>query len=765
MILNFSSYHFKILALALCLGIVPTSVLGGILIFDNLNSNTSKLENELVLSTTNAANGYSEWIFEHVRQLEGISSDKQLISETNHMINSDENSPEHFFANFNLETKIGSELEKNPNFLEILICDTDGNVFFTSDISLPNVSQKNESHFQNALSGKIGISDVFLANKSLKNKFGVYENNLPTMLISSPIIGDVGIIGVLTARVDLSSPSSFSFAELDYRSVDSYVVNDENYFVATPKFLETELQKPELKLLASNPLSGEIIDIIQNYNDKGTNVNLIGYSNYNGDEVIGSIFPIEGTDMLYVVEINKNEAFIDIIQLQIFLYSSIGVLFSLIVSISLYFTSNLVTPIKKLKDVTHKVTEGNLDVVIDTKGKGEIHDLSDSFSSMVSSLKESRSLQAQAESKYRNLYEKSPALHRTVNTEGIILDCNESYAKRFGIPKNEIVGTSIFEHVSPEHTEYMKSVFEDWKNSGNVFDTEIWFKTKDGEKFPGLISVNNLYDTNGKLIGSNTLIQDISDFYKTLEAQEERKNVEQEMQQVKHLNKQKDEFLSIVSHELRTPLIPIKGNCEILLDKNFADQLTDDQRKFVESIVSNSKRLDVLIDKILLAQKLDLNKYQFSMSDVNATNLINDIFQSYNSLMKQKNIQFVNSIKDIPKVFCDENALHEVLTNLINNATEFVPPENGMIEVGANTKDGMVEFFVKDNGIGISKEKQERIFDKFYQLDSTHTRTHGGLGLGLAICQKLVKGMDGNIRVMSEEGKGTTFYFSLRSNV
>ena len=245
---------------------------------------------------------------------------------------------------------------------------------------------------------------------------------------------------------------------------------------------------------------------------------------------------------------------------------------------------------------------------------------------------------------------------------------------------------------------------------------------------------------------------------------EEKKRIQQEIEQMKLLNKEKDEFLSIVSHELRTPILPIKGNCEILLDENFTDAATLEQRKFIESIVVNSKRLDGLIDKILLTQKLDLNKYQFAMESVESSILIDDIMQSYKTIMEQKNIQFVNSINKNFNLFCDENALHEIFTNLINNAMGFVSKENGIIELGAEKKYGLIEFFVKDNGVGISTEKQKKIFDKFYQLDSSHTRTHGGLGLGLSICQKLVLGMGGSIRVVSEEGKGTTFYFTVRRN-
>ncbi|MFQ5781903.1 MAG: ATP-binding protein [Nitrosopumilus sp.] len=766
MLENLSSYHIKILVLMLCLGIIPTFILSVIIISENLTSNTNQLEDELISSATTFADDTSVWLTENIRHVKDISKDRLIISESNNLVQGIE-LRDSFMSHFTLESKLADEIEKNPNLLEIIIYGTDGNLIHSTNYMPPDTSFVGEDHFLDALDNDYGLSDIILSEQIIKNKIGEYEQNIPTMFFSAPIFTEIGTIGVVSARVDVSTMPSFSNDEFMYNSVDYYIVNDDGYFVTPPSlftgFSESQI-RPELKLRVVDPdsKSGELVEIIQDFKNDGRTVNLDGYSNYQAKSVIGSIVPIIGSSMYAIVEIDKNEAFFEILQLQIWLYSAIGILFSIIVTISLFFTSNLLEPLKKLKDATKKVSAGNLDVIIDSTGKDEIHDLSKSFKSMIDSLKESRSLQAQAETKYRTLYENSPSLHRTVDVNGVILDCNESYAKRFGYTKSEIIGSSIFDHTDPCNLDIMKSVFTSWKSTASVVEAEIWFQTKDGKKFPGLISVNSLYDKDGKLVGSNTSIQDISDFYKTLEAEEERKNVEQEMQQIKLLNKQKDEFLSIISHELRTPLIPIKGNCEILLDENFQDKLSDEQRKFVKSIISNSKRLDILIDNILLAQKLDLDKYQFLIENIGVNRIINDLFQSYTLLMEQKNIKFVNSIKNDFNVYCDENALYEILTNLINNAMEFIPKENGVIEIGVTEKNDMIEFFVKDNGSGISPEKQSRIFDKFYQLDSSHTRIHGGLGLGLSICQKLVKGMSGTIRVMSQEGKGTTFYFTLK---
>jgi len=115
--------------------------------------------------------------------------------------------------------------------------------------------------------------------------------------------------------------------------------------------------------------------------------------------------------------------------------------------------------------------------------------------------------------KYRNLYEDSPVMQRTVNTDGIILECNQKYAKNFGSSKNEVIGKSIFDHVAEQSITEMRNTFESWKETGRAENREIWFKRKDGSTFPALLSANNMYDERGKLIGSNTAIRDISDIY------------------------------------------------------------------------------------------------------------------------------------------------------------------------------------------------------------------------------------------------------------
>ena len=126
--------------------------------------------------------------------------------------------------------------------------------------------------------------------------------------------------------------------------------------------------------------------------------------------------------------------------------------------------------------------------------------------------------------RYVDLYEQSPDLYRTINADGIIIDCNNAYAKRFGYSKKEIINKTIFDHSSENSFMDIRNSFEIWKKTGCVKNKEIKLKCKNGTIFPGLLSATNLYDIHGKLIGSNTVIKDITEIYEYRKQLEENRN-------------------------------------------------------------------------------------------------------------------------------------------------------------------------------------------------------------------------------------------------
>jgi PAS domain S-box-containing protein len=353
---------------------------------------------------------------------------------------------------------------------------------------------------------------------------------------------------------------------------------------------------------------------------------------------------------------------------------------------------------------------------------------------------------------YESLYQGSPDMYRTVNTEGIIVDCNKSYADKLGYRKEEIVGANLLQHTAEQSVLTMLKNMENWAKTGYIDTSEIWMKKKDGSIFPALLTPTNLFDEFGKLVGRNVVIKDISELHQT-------KKLVKELEDVDRL---KEEFLSMITHELKSPLTPIIGFLQVLRKPNMLGPLNEKQLDAVETVLSNAIRLKKLIGDLLDAQKLDLGKMRFENVEIKVEEILDRIISSFRYTLKEKNIEFVNHNAEKLIVKSDKDRIEQVLTNLIYNAIDFVPKQTGRIEINAATHDNeTVIFSVADNGVGIPLEKQENLFQKFYQANTSHDRRHGGSGLGLSICKGIIEGLGGKIWVTSQVGMGSTFYFTI----
>ena len=227
------------------------------------------------------------------------------------------------------------------------------------------------------------------------------------------------------------------------------------------------------------------------------------------------------------------------------------------------------------------------------------------------------------------------------------------------------------------------------------------------------------------------------------------------------LEDRKDTFLSMVTHELKTPASTIIGFSKVLLDPKMIGELNPAQIKSIETVKRNATRLESLIGDLLDSRKLDLHKMKFAFADVDITKLIEYIHTSNQDIMQEKQIQFVNSTTETIFATTDGARLEQVFFNLIRNAVDFVPEKGGLIEIGANGDSKKIVCYVKDNGIGIPKEKHANLFDTFYQVDSSLRRRHGGTGLGLSICKGIITGLGGKIWIEGEPKKGSIFYFEV----
>src|SRR5438445_8032572 len=181
----------------------------------------------------------------------------------------------------------------------------------------------------------------------------------------------------------------------------------------------------------------------------------------------------------------------------------------------------------------------------------------------------------------------------------------------------------------------------------------------------------------------------------------------------------------------------------------------------INKIQQNVLRLERLIRDVLDAQKLEMDHMRFDKAKFDVTEFMTEIHNDYLSLMKEKQIDFVDSTKEKLILKSDMSRIRQVIDNLVLNAADFTPKKEGKIEIGAKSEDGKVVFCIKDNGAGIPKEMQPNMFRKFFQVDTSLTRKHSGTGLGLVVCKGIIEGLGGRIWLDSDFGMGTSVYFTI----
>ncbi|TLY05092.1 MAG: HAMP domain-containing histidine kinase [Thaumarchaeota archaeon] len=227
-----------------------------------------------------------------------------------------------------------------------------------------------------------------------------------------------------------------------------------------------------------------------------------------------------------------------------------------------------------------------------------------------------------------------------------------------------------------------------------------------------------------------------------------------------NLEKAKKELLALFSHELKTPLTLISGWCQVLQDHKIIGALNTKQKHAIDILSANSMILKNEIENILDTKKLMYGAMLFSFDIIELNRFIQRIIDRFKPITEEKKIRLVNQGKKRIVLRTDEDRLEQVLSNLILNAIDFVPRRAGVIKVGAREKNGQVTFYVKDNGKGIPKNAQDKIFEKLFQEDSSYRRKHFGLGLGLFLCKGIVENLGGRMWVESQWRKGSTFYFT-----
>jgi PAS domain S-box-containing protein len=435
-----------------------------------------------------------------------------------------------------------------------------------------------------------------------------------------------------------------------------------------------------------------------------------------------------------------------------------------VIAVGAVLAANKITkPIREISLATNEFSKDNA-THLEPGGTDETKELAVNFNQMRESITNSKKQLKEHAEKYQNLLEISPNSVAIIDKNLRITFANNAFKHITGYSSEELGGMPISKLVAEKSLADFVKIHDaiDAGNEMNLNDQLFWSKKKDGTVHPVLVNTRTIHNVDNSIAGYLLTSKDQTDVIKELEQKDEYTvQLREYLDYIAKVDKQKDSFLSMISHELTTPLFPIKFHTEMLKNSENFGKLNEEQLNSVNEINQNAIRLEKLIGDILDAQKLEMNGMKFTKIDFELEEFMNKVVEYNSPLMLSKSIELINSTKDKIRLSSDPDRLHQVFTNLIANSVDFVPDKTGKIEIRAGVQEKDVLFYVKDNGIGIPKEKQLGLFKKFYQIDTSVTRKHRGSGLGLCICKGIIEGLGGKIWLESTVGLGTIVYFTI----
>lgn len=412
-------------------------------------------------------------------------------------------------------------------------------------------------------------------------------------------------------------------------------------------------------------------------------------------------------------------------QIRQIIYISLIVFTGLIIVLGAFVSKVVIKPIAKLIKSAEMIAKGEdieIEYLSNNKSKTEVDELVEAFSIMNTGLKENLNEVTRQKKQIETIL-----LHMTdgivaFNIDGNIIHINLAAKKLLNITDEENF-ESIFNKFNVDINLEKIIYLDDWTSS----EKKLNFENQ---------SINLFFapfkNENDRPAGVIVVVQDITE-------------------QVK-LDSMRKEFVADVSHELKTPITSIMGYADTLID-NEVDE--ENQKRFLQRISSEAKRMSRLVADLLILSKYDTAKIKIEKSEFDLGELVKYVFEGQTIEMQRKNLTgecYVTA--DVPRVYADKSGIERVIINILSNAIKYTD-EGGNITVyvGFVYNDAYIK--IKDNGRGIPEKDLEKIFERFYRVDKARTRETGGTGLGLSIAKEILEQNDSKIDIKSELGKGT----------
>ncbi|MFT3737895.1 MAG: ATP-binding protein [Breznakibacter sp.] len=343
------------------------------------------------------------------------------------------------------------------------------------------------------------------------------------------------------------------------------------------------------------------------------------------------------------------------------------------------------------------------------------------------------------------------------NTNGQIEYVNQSFCDVTGFSGEEVLGRDPQTLAASSYGDAFWTALWQQLQSGQTWRGEMESLKKDGTLFWESVNISPLKNPAGKITHFISIREDIT----------HRKKIEQQLAEARdraeRSDKLKEAFLQNLSHEIRTPMNAIVGFSGLLTEPGLDNVTKSEYAKIVQNSCS---QLLAIVTDILTIARIQTGQERIISRPVFVNEMLDNLVAMLKPKAREKKLDLIlHRIPDnpMPVIITDETKLSQVLTNLLQNALKFTI--QGSVEIGYKIEDGRIEFFVKDSGIGISKEALCVIFERFRQADPSVSVEFGGTGLGLSISKSYATMLGGDIRVESEPGKGSVFYVSIPSQI
>ena len=398
----------------------------------------------------------------------------------------------------------------------------------------------------------------------------------------------------------------------------------------------------------------------------------------------------------------------------------------------------ILNPIHRLIHSAEAIREGNLDLVVKVDSRDEIGRLSEAFNDMALSLRAfRRSDQAKLErtrEAAQETFSRLPDAAAIADLDGKVEISTQAAKKLFGLTAGTLV-----QHVPIGQLSRLFHKFIDQAALEDMEEEDLIQLFVNGEERYFRCTAAPMTDRDGHPTGVLLIMKDVTE--------------------QRHVDEMKRGVIATVSHELKTPLTSIRMAIHLLLEEKVG-VLTEKQTELLLAAREDSDRLHQILQSLLDISRIESGRLQMDCQEAYAQSLVLDAVEPFRRTAQDGGIELKMQLSDdLPKVCADITQISHVFSNLLSNALRFTAP-GGSITVSAIPEDQMVRFSVTDTGSGIPHQFMQRIFEQFFRAPDQKSET--GAGLGLAIAKQIVEAHGGSINVESEEGKGTTFSFTLK---